>query len=229
MSKRLWIQLYNSREGSSITLPVNPESIDIGNEKDVQTHNILGYGEVAIRGLKKLLKITLTAFLPEKDTYLALLASFINKTEYKPYTTVGIAKMIDEWIEKNDIIRVIITDGANEDVNKEFMIEKFTKTIRENTESLNYVLELVEYDIPDTTKTTNKTTRIDNDKKIVNLIKRSINRHIPNELVVKSGQTIYKIAKLYYGGKSKELAKLNKIYNQNKDLGGQIIEMLPID
>ena len=41
MAKRLYIQLYNAKKGESITLPLNPETTDVTNEKDIRTYNIL--------------------------------------------------------------------------------------------------------------------------------------------------------------------------------------------
>ena len=233
MAKRLWIQLRDEKNSTSITLPINPESIEITNEKKVQTYNILKYGEVPVSGDQQLQRLQLTSFLPDKDSYLALLASYIDKTVFKPYTTVETAKTIDEWVKNSTIIRVIVADGLNEGVNKEFYIEKFTKTMRENTASLDYELNLVEYVNP----TRQASQYLTNTKKIQNytigkiqkLYTRITNRTIPSELVVKSGQTIYKIARLYYGGKKhNELAKLNRVYDLNKDIGGQVIEMLPL-
>ena len=40
--------------------------------------------------------------------------------------------------------------------------------------------------------------------------------------------TIYKLAKLTYGGRSQELANLNAIVNQNASIAGQVLEMLPL-
>ena len=233
MAKRLWIQLRDEKNSTSITLPINPENINIETERKIQTYNILRYGEVPVSGDQQLQRLKLTSFLPDKDSYLALLASYIDKTIYKPYSTVETAKTIDEWVKNSTIIRVIVADGLNEGVNKEFYVEKFTKTMHENTANLDYELDLVEYVNPKR----QAPQYLTNTKKlqdsiiggIQKLYTRATNRTIPSELVVKSGQTIYKIARLYYGGKKhNELAKLNHIYDLNKDLGGQVIEMLPL-
>lgn len=40
--------------------------------------------------------------------------------------------------------------------------------------------------------------------------------------------TIYKLAKITYGGRFQELANLNAIYSKNQDLTGELIEMLPL-
>ncbi len=221
------------RPKNSITLPINPENIEVENPKDVKTYNVLGFGETALRGVKKLQRMTLNSFLPDKDNYFSLLASFIDKTDFKPYTTVSTSKKIDEWVKNNDVIRVIIADGLNEGVNKPFLIENFKKIIHENIADLDYELSLIEYDVPDMKEdeyiTNTKTIENSITTKIQKLVSRANNKFIPQQMVVKAGQTIYKIARLYYGGKgSNELAKLNGIIDRNKDISGQIIEMLPL-
>ena len=63
---------------------------------------------------------------------------------------------------------------------------------------------------------------------LVKLKKRIINKYIPSQITGKTGQTVYKLAKLTYGGKWQELAEKNHITNANLNIAGQIINMLPI-
>ena len=86
MGKRLYIQMYNAVTGESITLPVNPETIELPKEKDIKTYNILNYGEVAIKGNRQLQRFTLSGLLPSDDSYFGLLASLIKQLNYKPYS-----------------------------------------------------------------------------------------------------------------------------------------------
>ena len=83
MAKRLYIQLYNAKTGESITLPLNPETTDIPNEKDVRTYDILNYGEVAVRGSKRLKRISLSNILPDDKNFFAMLASLVKQLDYK--------------------------------------------------------------------------------------------------------------------------------------------------
>ena len=85
MGKRLEIQLYCAKTGESITLPLNPETTDIPNEKEIETFDILGYGEVAVKGKKRLKRITLSNILPSNNSWLALDASLVKGLNYKPY------------------------------------------------------------------------------------------------------------------------------------------------
>ena len=220
MSKRLYIQLYCARTGESITLPLNPEETEIPNQKTTNTYNILDYGEVGVRGNKTLKRINLANVFPNNDTYFSLLASLIKQLEYKPYNLDETIDMINRWVENDEIIRVIISGRLN----AEFQIENFTQGIRESIEAVNYSIDLVEYRNPEATQTLN----IEPESKLIKLKKRTIDKYIPNQQIAKAGQTIYKLAKLTYGGKFQELAQRNGITDVNKDLAGQVVEMLPL-
>lgn len=218
--KRIEIQLYNAKTGESITLPLNPETIDLENAKDIKTYNILGYGEVSIKGNKQLQRLSLSNILPEENTFFATLASLIKSLNYKPYSLKDTIDMLNRWVDEDAIIRVIIADRLN----KEFRIERYIDQVKESVKDSGYSIELVEYRNP--VQKTETTTQPEN--KITKLKKRIINKFIPNQKILQAGQTIYSLAKITYGGRSAELAKLNSIVNYNADLGGKIIEMLPL-
>lgn len=222
MAKRLYIQLYNANSGESITFPINPESIDLTKEKSIETYNILDFGEVPIKGNRTLQRINLSGLLPDENSYFSLLASLIRQLNYKPYSLEETNAMLERWLDNGDVIRVIIAGRLN----KEFLIERHTPTIRENTENENYSLDLVEYRTP-----APKTGILQNNlgqSKLVQLKERVMKKYVPAQLTGKTGQTIYKIAKLTYGGRFQELMQKNGITNANLDVAGRTIEMLPL-
>lgn len=222
MAKRLEIQLYNAKTGESITLPLNPETTDLPNEKDIQTYNILNLGEVAVKGTKRLKRITLSNILPNQTSALSLLASLIQKLQYRAYNLQETIDMINRWVDEDAIIRVIIS----EKLNAEFRIERHIESVRESVSDVGYTIDLVEYRDP----TQKETVPFMNsaETSVMRLKKRAINKFIPNQQVAQTGMTIYKLAKLTYGGRSQELANLNAIYNQNANIAGQVVEMLPL-
>jgi hypothetical protein len=222
MGKRLEIQLYCSKTGESITLPLNPETTDIPNEKEIETFDILGYGEVAVKGKKRLKRITLSNILPSNNSWLALAASLVKGLNYKPYSLQETIDMINRWVDNDEIIRVIIS----EKLNKLFRIEKHVEAVRESVVDVGYTIDLVEYVDP-----TNKNTVLKMnvpETSVTKLKSRPIEKFVPNKQVAKRNMTIYKIAKLTYGGRSQELANLNAIYNRNADIAGKVVEMLPL-
>ena len=220
MAKRLYIQLYNATTGESITLPLNPETTDINNEKDIKTYNILGYGEVSIGGNKMLKRLTLSNIFPDDDTYFALLASLVKQLNYKAYSLQETVDMINRWVDDNAIIRVIISGHLN----AEFRISNYTSHVRESISDLGYTIELIEYRNPEKENVIEQVVSA----KLISLKERPIKKFIPAQITGQTGQTIYKLAKLTYGGKWQELAEKNGITNANIDLGGRIVEMLPL-
>lgn len=228
MGKRLEIQLYCAKTGESITLPLNPETTDIPNEKDIKTYDILNFGEVAVKGTRKLKRINLSNILPDETSALSLLASLVQKLRYKPYNLQESIDMINRWIDKDEIVRVIIGDKLN----AEFRVQKLVESVHESVSDVHYSIDLIEYiNLNETKEEAKKRKEIETEimtPKIVKLKKRAINKFIPNEVVAKKGMSVYKLAKLTYGGRSQELANLNAIYSQNQDLTGEVVQMLPI-
>lgn len=227
MAKRLYILLHSENDGNSLTLPLNPEDIDISTEKDIGEYNILNYGEVPVVKYGKLKRIELSSLLPDDTSYFALLTSLIEKLDYKPYTKQKSVKMIEDWVENGKPVRLVIAGDAYEEINAEFLIEKFNKNLRESTPDIKGGISLIEYKNPAEQAKTFETPR----GKLVKLITRPIRKFIPQNMTMQQGATLYKIAKKVYGeasAKSDELAKLNGIFDRNKDLGGMIIDMLPL-
>ena len=222
MGKRLEIQLYNAKTGESITLPLNPETTDIPTEKDIKTYDILDFGEISVKGTKRLKRINLTNILPDQNSALSLLASLVKSLNYRPYDLQETIDMINRWVDEDAIIRVIIS----EKLNAEFRIERHIESVRESVRDVGYNIDLVEYRDP----TKKETVPAMNSLKtsVTRLKKRAINKFVPNQQVAQTGMTIYKLAKLTYGGRSQELANLNAIVNQNASIAGQVVEMLPL-
>lgn len=228
MGKRLEIQLYCAKTGESITLPLTPETTDIPTEKDIKTYDILDYGEISVNGIKRLKRINLTNLLPDSTSSLGVLASLVRRLKYRPYSLQETIDMINRWIKNDEIVRVIIGDKLN----AEFRVQKLVESVHESVSDVHYSIDLIEYiNLNETKDESEKRKKLETEKvtpKIVKLKKRAINKFIPNEVVAKKGMTIYKLAKITYGGRFQELANLNAIYSKNQDLTGELIEMLPL-
>lgn len=232
MAKRLYILLYNQSTGDSLTLPLNPENIDIPTEREVKTHYILDYGEVPVIGYEKLQKITLNSLLPDDTSYFSLLASLVEKLKHKPYTKQKSIAMLEDWVNAGKPIRVVIAGDAYEDINKEFLLIKFNKQLREYTPDIAGTIELTEYKNPVRSREKYVTNREKIANKLTKLIPRPIRKVIAGKMTMQQGATLYKIAKKVYGeasSHSEVLGKLNKIFDRNKDLAGEIIDMIPLD
>ncbi len=175
---------------------------------------------MSVRGGKKLKRLTLTNIFPDSNTYFALLASLVRQLDYKAYSLQETVDMINRWVDDDEIIRVIISGHLN----AEFTIENHVSRIRETTSDLGYTIDLVEYKNPEE----QPEPYVPEDSNMVKLKKRTIDKYVPSQITGQTGQTIYKLAKLTYGGKWQELADRNHITDPNITLAGQIVEMLPI-
>lgn len=228
MAKRLEIQLYCASTGDSITLPINPASIDIPTESDIKTYDILKFGEVSVEGTRRLKRINLTNILPDSTSALSLLASLIRQLRYRPYNLQESIDMINRWIDNKEIVRVIIADKLN----AEFRVQKLVETVYESVSDVHYSIDLIEYiNLNETEEEAETRKKIETEimtPKITRLKKRAIKKFVPNEVVAKKGMSVYKLAKLTYGGRFQELANLNAIYSLNQDLTGEVVQMLPI-
>lgn len=232
MAKRLYIQLHNADTGDSLTLPINPENIDIPSGKDVKVHTILNYGDVTVAGYKKLKEMNLNSLLPDTTSYFALLSSLVETLKHKPYTKEKSVSMLHKWAESDKPIRVIIAGDAYENINKEFFIKDFVEGIQESNRDVRSQIALVEYRNPTTKAQVYNTDLKTAGNKLTKLIPRPIRKFISEKMTAQQGATIYKIAKLVYGeasARSNKLAQLNSIFDRNKDIAGQIIDMLPLD
>lgn len=242
MGRRLFIQLYKETKGDSITLPINPQTIEVIKSKTIKTHDILDYGEVAVAGKPKLETLSLDSVLPADTSYFALLSTLVEKLEYKTYTQDRALQKLDEWITSQEPVRLIISQY----VNKEYLVTQYRQVLNENTGDINYTIDLTEYKNPTKQPQTllnNKLKiakaakdyvegKISGTKVIPILSERPIGKFIQKQIVAQNGMTIYKLAKLTYGSlaaRSNALSNLNSIVNKNKDIGGEIIEMLPVN
>lgn len=175
-----------------------------------------------LRAPRQLKRINLTNILPDSNSSLSLLASLIQKLKYRSYNLQETIDMINRWIDNDEIIRVIISGKLN----AEFRIERNIEGVRESVSDVNYNINLIEYRDP----TKKETVPVMNNTQtsVTKLKKRAINKFIPDRQVAQTGMTIYKLAKLTYGGRSQELANINAVINQNADIAGMVVEMLPL-
>ncbi len=214
-AKRLNIMLYSQSSGEQIILPVNPERIELKYENKLEEFDILNFGKICLTSHINPIKITLSNFLPEDDSPFAKNASIVysnkNNTGFSQYaySQVTAVVMLKEWTEERKQIRLVIDD----EINAEFLIVSFSQTIRENTLSKPYVIELAEYKNPALKR-----------KNYLGLITRGRTANIPDNLVLKAVDTVYSVADKY-GLDFKKLAQNNGIKNVNANLTGKTISL----
>lgn len=189
-----WLQ----KDSDKILLPVNPSdfTVNVGSKNTVV--NVIKLGDINLIGNTGLREISLSSFFPAKDY------NFSNNSERK--APLSYVEKIEKWRTSGNPIRVVITGVLN----MECTIESFSFGEQDATGDIYYSLALKEYKrlkksttsfTLDTSSTTFKAST--RDTKTVSSNKT---------YTVKKGDSLFKIAKQFYGdGK-----KYTKIYEANK-------------
>ena len=61
MANRLTVYFYNQTRGEILTLPINPDSITMPQEINVERYKVIDYGEIAIFGNRQLKTISINS------------------------------------------------------------------------------------------------------------------------------------------------------------------------
>ena len=191
-----------------VLLPVTPPTIGATYPGLNEVVNISRLGEYNIIGKTGLASISISSFFPKYQ---------YSYCKTKPLETQSYIDYIQKWRNSGKPIRIIITGT---DINMACSIENFEWNMG-RTGDVNYSLELKEYrfiKIPQ-----NQITVTDAGTKInIPETKREI-KPIEKNYVVKSGDTLYGIAKKVTGDGAnyKTIAKTNGITNPDKIKVGQ--------
>lgn len=207
-----WLMQGNEK----LRLPVPPTKYDIKKALNNSTVIVEGLGEVSFIGKPKLAEIpTIESFFPD------------HVYPFCQYSPVPSPKectdIIEKWMLSGKPIRYIVT-GA---INTECTIESFQYGAHDGTGDVYFSLELKEYRVI-STKTTAAST---NTKSIMSVataqVTRPVEKVTPKTYTVKSGDTLWGIAKKELGDGSQYsyLATKNGIKNPNLIYPGQVLQL----
>lgn len=170
-----------------------------------ETITVGNIGEISFLGGPTLATLNISTFFPAQKY------SFAKPTYLKPYMFVA---LINKFKDIGPI-RVLITET---NINNYFSIENFSYGERDCTGDVYFSLELKEY------------RKLVADVKDINGNKQQTrpgSKTKPKTYTVKKGDSLFKIAKWWYGdgSKYKELAKKNNLLNTGPLKIGQVLQL----
>lgn len=194
MANRLTVYFYNQTRGEILTLPINPDSITMPQEINVERYKVIDYGEIAIFGNRQLKTISINSIFLDDNagnilttTYTNILTGIINNLITKQST---ISKL-QAWQEAKDLIRVVISDHFNELMK----ITRFEPVVSESTKVIHYQIDFLEYRDPIKDTSGGSILSI----LASGLVSRNAIRTLASTVTAKASDDLYSIAKRYTG------------------------------
>lgn len=198
---------YNN---TTYRIPVNPEELKIQNKLSIDNYNVLGLGQVAVANYKELNTYSFETEFPFDIT------SYVNYNKDFKNSDFWI-NLFENWMKNKSIVRFIASNGLGKDINTLTLISNMQVTEKAGEEGDKYIsLELLEY------KEFNKKVAVikNENNGTSNKVNSTTNTPKTNPkaktktYVVKSGDTLWAIAKKYYGNG----VDYPKIFNANKKI-----------
>ena len=202
--------VFFDKDGVTYRLPVNPEQIETTSVQANQKYEILKLGQIAIPTHMELKEYSFEAEFPHRPLHYVETAGGFRDPDFY-------LRLFEQWRNEKAPVRFIASNGIGDDINTLVLIEELTVTERAGEEGDKYVsfllLEHREFDkkavvvtTPTPAGTVTAVAKKEEPAPAVN--PKSNGTH-----VVQPGDTLWAIAKKYYGNGS----QYTKIFNANKD------------
>lgn len=188
-----WLQKDND---SKFQLPVKPSEYTINVSHKNTVVNVIQKGDINLIGKTGLRDLSLSSFFPARDY------NFSNNSGRKE--PLAYVEKIEGWRNSGEPIRVIVTGILN----MECTIESFNYGEKDATGDIYYTISLKEYK-----KIKTKQATVSLVKGATTTSTRTTKEPSGGTYTVKKGDSLWKIAKQFYGNG----AEYTKIYNANKD------------
>ena len=200
----IWLKGASRR----LRIPVLPPGYTVSSGQQNQTVNIVGLGEVTLRGKRGLLNISFSSFFPKQyDASYCETSSLRSPKEYVS---------IIESMKRSGTVKLIITGTT---VNFRCTIESFDWSEDDGTRNINYTISLKEYRAPSASKSAVVTVGSEAAAGTAESDSEG-GRTVPDPkvktYVVKEGDTLSSIAQQQTGKVTQTLA----LYLQNQDTIG---------
>ena len=185
------MEIYLGTDNDKIRFPVVPPSIGVNRSNNIDTESVIKFGEVPIFNGTSLKTIELTSFFPNQEYSFCDYAGFMKPYEF--------SDKIQKWMYEGKPLRVIVTDSPT---NMQCLIQQFDTVEQDGTRDLYFTLNLLEYrpiEVPSlSSSNANSNSNNTQNTSRPNETNTSSNNQQKTHKVVK-GDTLYDIAKKYYG------------------------------
>lgn len=211
--------------GKQLTIPVNPEELEITQESKNEDINIIGLGKATTKGEPGLIKTTIESFFPSPNSYFY--------TGVSPKACVDFINEIWKTENMNNNVAKIVTSGLPNNLNMYFVIENFNPDAKAGEEDdIYYTLEIKQY-IPYGVKTVKTQLSGLAAARAASTVSKPVTKPAnqpTNTYTVVSGDCLWNITKKFTGDGSRwpELYELNKSVigtNPNLIYPGQVLTL----
>lgn len=185
------MEIYLGTDNDKIRFPVVPPSIGVNRSNNIDVESVIKLGEVPIFNGTSLKTIEFTSFFPNQEY------NFCDYTGFmKPYE---FSEKIQKWMYEGKPLRVIVTDSPT---NMQCLIQQFDTVEQDGTRDLYFTLNLLEYrpiEVPSLSgsNASSNSNNTQNTSRPSETNTNSNNQQKTHKVV--RGDTLYDIAKKYYG------------------------------
>lgn len=202
--------VFFDKDNVTYRLPVNPEEIETSSAQAIEKYEILKLGQIAIPTHMELKEYSFEAEFPHRPLhYVETSGDYLGPDFY--------LRLFEQWGQAREPVRFIASNGIGDDINTLVLIEELTVIEKAGEEGDKYVsFQLLEYRefgkksvvVPVATHTAPQYLTAKKQEPAPQVSPKSNGIH-----VVQPGDTLWALAKKYYGNGN----QYSKIVNANKD------------
>jgi len=211
--------IFFDKDNVTYRLPVNPEEIETSSALAIEKYEVLKLGQIAVPAHMELKEYSFECELPHTPEHYVETAGGFRDADYY-------LNLFQKWREEKAPVRFIASNGIGEDINTLALIEEITITERSGEEGDKYVsFSLVEY--KEYGKKTAQLVAVGVTNKVVAksapATLTAVNPNNSGVHIVQAGDTLWAVAKKYYGNGNQypKIAEANKIKNPSLIYPGQ--------